>query len=674
MPGKQPQRSHFWYEEAVRLQATLTRHGLGAVVMPQRNKAPMVAHKGGAWPAARALDRNSWSQAHGVGMLIYGDMFVLDFDHLEKRERCAFFEECVPLMAGAPREVTGGGVHVFFVATEASRAAFPCKVDVHQIDIITVTRTGTAHNLEVAPSGNKRWVAGWSLLEVKPPPVPDALVELLVLHRGAIDGVRARKRTRAAKGGGTGSGAGGPRPPARERFTMTPAAFLDTFGVSFTAYHQYAHAALLGGTQTGDTVQGGDGQPVLPETGHDGRSRVGPELYWTTARRHTCPHGNVHESDNFLTTIARGTILRACLAGECRGADGHLDWRPLGLLPTRPAPVAPDAAVTRAAALLRDMYGDAESRPVSASGNWAPCASVWAGAAGRRCAHGVVHSEANAFQTVVVHQYPCRRGGCDGTVGLYWGCKCSACKLAHCAQCHRALHQHAESATREDAHASRGVEHTCAAADLEAAAAHRAGARATIFTVCSTPRCHWPYAMPLGPVEAPALLGGKHEGQIASLPLAASFYGPPLARHHPGWSLVPTSFMFKTRQHTFLALYELHEGCRAVHADGCRRLFGVTTRSDVVIGRKKDSTFVWESVAGLFFAELRAWWVAEHAAAMPEPPEQGGLWTIPCCPLARCKSAACRFVTGAPWLRLHELMAHGHFKAPPPTTLDTERL
>jgi hypothetical protein len=96
--------------------------------------------------------------------------------------------------------------------------------------------------------------------------------------------------------------------------------------------------------------------------------------------------------------------------------------------------------------------------------------------------------------------------------------------------------------------------------------------------------------------------------------------------------------MFKTRQHTFLALYELHEGCRAVHADGCRRLFGVTTRSDVVIGKKKDSPFVWESVAGLFFAELRAWWVAEHAAAMPEPPEQGGLWTIP--RLWRCRCCA----------------------------------
>ena len=674
MPGKQPQCSHSWYNEAVRLQATLIRYGLGAVVMPQKKKAPMVAHKGGAWPAASALNQKSWSQAHGVGMLVYGDMFVLDFDHLEKQERREFFERCVPLMAGAPREVTGGGVHVFFVATEASCAAFPCKVDVHEIDVITVTQTGTAHNLEVAPSGNKRWVAGWSLLEVKPPPVPDALVELLVLHRGVIDVTRAAKRTRVEEGGGAGSGAGGPRAPARERFTMTPAAFLDTFGVSFTEYYQYAHAVLLGGTQTGDAVQGGDGQPVLPKAGEDGQLRVGPELYWTTARKHTCPHGNAHESDNFLTKIEMGTVLRACLAGECRGGDGRLDWRPLGLLPNRPAPVAPNAAVTRAAELLREVYGDAKSRPVSAAGSWAPCALVWAGAAGRRCAHGVVHSEANTFQTVVVHQHPCEGGGCDGTVGLSLGCKCSKCRRVHCAQCHRALQQYAERATRSDEPASKGVEHTCAAADLEAAVAHRAGARAMIFTVCSTPCCAWPYAMPLGPMQAPVLLGGKPEGQIASLPLTASFYGPPLARYHPGWRLVPASFTLKTRHHTFLALYELHEGCRVIHADGCRRLFGVTTRSDVVIGKKKDSTFVWESVAELFFAELRAWWVAKHATAMLSPPEQGVVWTIPCCSSTCCTSAACRLVTGAPWLHLHKLVAHGHFKATPTPTLDTERL
>ena len=659
MPGKQPQRSHCWYKEAVRIQETLVRYGLGAVVMPQRNKAPLTKHKDGAWPAAGALNKRFWTSAQGVGMLVYGDMFVLDFDHLETQERLDFFDICIPLMAGAPREVTGGGVHVFFVATEASRAAFPYKVDVHQIDIITVTRRGTAHNLEVAPSGNKRWVAGWSLLEVRPSPVPDALVELLVLHRGVNDVAEAGKRKRVKEGGGTGAGAGGSRAPARARFTMTPTAFLTKFGISFTGYYRYAHAVLLGGTQTGDAVQGGDGQPVLPTAGQDGQMLVGDELYWTTARKHTCPHGNAHESDNFLTKIESGTILRACLAGECKGAFGRLDWRPLGLLPTRPDPVATDAAVTRAATLLRDVLGDAESRPISAAvGGWAPCALVWAGAAGRRCAHGVVHLEANNFQTDVVHQHPCGGGACHGTVGLYWTRKCSKCRLPHCAQCHRRLHHYAESATREDEPASEGVEHTCAAADLEAAAAHRAGARATIFTVCCTPRCSWPYAMALGPVEAPALLGGEPEGRPPSLPLAASFYGPPLARHRPGWRLVPASFTFKTRHHTFLALYEVHDGSRVIHADGSRWLFGVTTRSDVVLGQKKDSQFFWESFAAICFAELRAWWAAKHAAAMLSPPEQG-VWTIPCCSSTSCTSAACRVVTGAPWLHLHELAAHG---------------
>ena len=53
-PGKQPQRSHGWYKEAVRIQATRVRYGLGAVVMPQRNKATLTKHKDGAWPAAGA--------------------------------------------------------------------------------------------------------------------------------------------------------------------------------------------------------------------------------------------------------------------------------------------------------------------------------------------------------------------------------------------------------------------------------------------------------------------------------------------------------------------------------------------------------------------------------------------------------------------------------------------
>jgi hypothetical protein len=37
----------------------------------------------------------------------------LTFDELDdKQERVDFFVSCVPLMESAPREVTGGGVHV----------------------------------------------------------------------------------------------------------------------------------------------------------------------------------------------------------------------------------------------------------------------------------------------------------------------------------------------------------------------------------------------------------------------------------------------------------------------------------------------------------------------------------------------------------------------------------
>ena len=108
-----------WHAEAVTLQEALARLGLGAVVIPQKaDKSPLVSFVGPKddckWPAAGALRQSEWSRAGGLGLLIYEDVVVLDFDELDnKQERVDFFVSCVPLIESAPREVTGGGVHVF---------------------------------------------------------------------------------------------------------------------------------------------------------------------------------------------------------------------------------------------------------------------------------------------------------------------------------------------------------------------------------------------------------------------------------------------------------------------------------------------------------------------------------------------------------------------------------
>ena len=174
-----------WHAAAVKLHDAITRHGLGAVVFPQTaDKSPLAKYEGPRdnckWPAADALRAYEWRNAGGLGLLIYSDMIVLDFDKMDvKQERVDYFVSCLQWMEAAPREVSGGGVHVFFESTELSRAVFPGKSKAPDIDIITVNRTGTGHNLNVAPSGNKRWVVGCSIFDAAPPPIPDALVRHL---------------------------------------------------------------------------------------------------------------------------------------------------------------------------------------------------------------------------------------------------------------------------------------------------------------------------------------------------------------------------------------------------------------------------------------------------------------------------------------------------------------
>jgi hypothetical protein len=210
-PGKVPPvQVASWHAEAVKLHIALKTHGLDCVAIPQNeHKAPAVKFAGPrddcCWPAEHALDEKTWRErARGLGIMVYEGAVVLDFDDMHNPEGLSNFERCLPFMDGAPREVTGGGVHVFFKATDVSRELFPVKVRVGAIDYLTVTGTGTGHNLNMAPSGNKRWVRGCSLFNLEPPSIPDQLVDVLVdiqayEHRGDVGHDSGAPRERGQK-------------------------------------------------------------------------------------------------------------------------------------------------------------------------------------------------------------------------------------------------------------------------------------------------------------------------------------------------------------------------------------------------------------------------------------------------------------------------------------------
>ena len=187
-PGPKMQSDHpvDWLAEAVQLQQRIDALALNCVVIPQSaGKKPCVRFTGpkatAEWKRDCALNANVWrARARGLGMLLYKGAIALDFDKMHTPEGQHNFERCLPHLENAPREVTGDGVHVFFQSTEYSRQLLPAKRRIATVDCITVTGTGTGHNVNVAPSGNKRWVSGASIFDLDPPPIPDALVDELL--------------------------------------------------------------------------------------------------------------------------------------------------------------------------------------------------------------------------------------------------------------------------------------------------------------------------------------------------------------------------------------------------------------------------------------------------------------------------------------------------------------
>jgi hypothetical protein len=154
-----------------------------------------------------------------------------------------------------------------------------------------------------------------------------------------------------------------------------------------------------------------------------------------------------------------------------------------------------------------------------------------------------------------------------------------------------------------------------------------------------------------------------HVGEGTHLPLSASFYAEGVAKlGAPLWRLVPASFTFSTRFYTFMALFDVYEGHSLVHADGRKRMLGVTDSCEVVLGTKKGALrYDWEVVTHRFFDELRDWWgVHPVRQTVPPPPEGSRVYKLPCCLAVACRERSCSAFTstGAPWLHLHLLASH----------------
>ena len=178
-------------EELRKLYKFLRTHAPNNVLMPLVKKNPKFCHKGGVW---------TWDSYHQhqvpagarVGILMK-DLICLDVDNKELRgvlgaEHPHWFE-------GQPNEeVTEKGHHVIWARSplcdelrllDGARQLNPGCIDARYhddhgyapVDIKTVTSTGTAGVLAVAPSPGKKWlVAPW---ETGLRPIPDDLVQWL---------------------------------------------------------------------------------------------------------------------------------------------------------------------------------------------------------------------------------------------------------------------------------------------------------------------------------------------------------------------------------------------------------------------------------------------------------------------------------------------------------------
>jgi ribosomal protein S27AE len=288
--------------------------------------------------------------------------------------------------------------------------------------------------------------------------------------------------------------------------------------------------------------------------------------------------------------------------------------------------------------VLRAVLGDTASEPVIATGatSWN---GAWCAPSGRRCAHGAVHFGETTFETFVAATRACPRPGCGGLVGGgFWRDRNT------CGKCRRV------DAPMPDSPSPCGG----------------------LVGTKKPPMVLYELCHGCGVQSEPMFVGRMNAvpAKKASLPTAMGVYAAAVDKRSPSWELTPCP-PFNTSRHTFTALFTVTECGRYVHKDGHRRLLGVTSGGDVLLGVKESNKpaqtpYAWTSVAHWFRKALAAWFSEEHAAVVARLPAprttQAGVltWTLPCCAVAgQCGRVKCRTVTDEPWRYLRQLRAHG---------------
>ena len=154
-------------------------------------KTPMVPLKDGKWTEAAS---RQWFEEHGLskkydlGMSLIG-LVVIDFD--EPHQYGVWAAEH-PELENAPTERTNKGMHVYFLRCPAVEAAGlydgemidPYTGKKANIDLKTIRRSGAPGFILCAPSTNKEWLPGRSLLEIEPPTMTPGLLRTLVEYNG----------------------------------------------------------------------------------------------------------------------------------------------------------------------------------------------------------------------------------------------------------------------------------------------------------------------------------------------------------------------------------------------------------------------------------------------------------------------------------------------------------
>jgi len=383
--------------------------------------------------------------------------------------------------------------------------------------------------------------------------------------------------------------------------------------------------------------------------------------------------------DNAEETSAILRANRSLLLGQLGGDEFEAVPPPTGgLRPPHPRPLleggnggrsppAASAASQKIASLERRVLlavlGDNASEPIIATGA-ASWNGSWCAPSGRRCVHGKVHFDETTFETFIAATRPCSATGCDGQIGGgFWSYrdKCGKCKRT-------------DATTTDAALTSGGLKGSKKHPMVLYEACHGCGVQSD-------------------PVYVGRLDATPDRKNSISLPTAMNVYADALAKSHPSWEVTPcapSNAPVNTSRYKFTALFTVTEGGRRVHEDGFRRLLGVTTDGDIVLGVKAkenkaapvksefgfrirfttDSSpvYSWKSVAPWFRDALTVWFRSTHAAAvsrLPEPSitiEGVSLWTLPCCAVTeRCGRPfrKCRTVTDAPWRYLRQMKSHG---------------